>query len=216
MIGVRPKIYTRTGDDGTTGLLYGGRVTKNSAVPEACGTVDEAQAAIGMARALLLADSVPSSVLSDKEGLSSSRSRGADTAQADTGQADSDTAEIELILVTVIRDLWLLMAELAVDPDNRRAARDNRVTPEMVSSLEEWLDFVAERVTLPKEFVVPGEDLVAAQLDVARTMVRRAERRVIAISVPDSQCVPYLNRLSDLLWTLARWREGSSRNIRDI
>ena len=179
----RPAIYTRTGDDGTTGLLYGGRVAKDAAVPEACGAVDEAQAALGLARALLSA---------------------------------GDDDELDAILVAVMRDLWLLMAEVAVDPASRKAGRDDRVTKDMVAGLEERIDSAAALVVLPEEFVVPGEDLVAAQLDVARTVVRRAERRALAVAAEGSQAGPYLNRLSDLLWTLARWREGSPRRVRDV
>ncbi len=79
----------------------------------------------------------------------------------------------------------------------------------MVTALEVRIDEVTDRFEQPKEFVVPGEDAVAAQLDVARTVVRRAERDALAIDdEPESQVVPYLNRLSDLCWTLARWREA--------
>ncbi len=174
------KIYTRKGDDGTTGLLFGGRVAKDSARPEAYGTVDEAQSAIGLARAL-------------------------------AGERDR-AVELDRILVGVERDLWVLMAELATQPENRAKLTDgqNRVTPAMVTALEEEIDRVGERFEPPTEFVVPGQDPVAAQLDVARTVVRRAERVAVAAEGPDgsADALAYLNRLSDLLWTLARWQEG--------
>ena len=80
----------------------------------------------------------------------------------------------------------------------------------MVVSLETLIDDVSARFEPPTEFVVPGEDQVAALLDVARTVVRRAERASLRAAVPGSQVVPYLNRLSDLVWTLARWQEGHS------
>src|SRR5687768_7875786 len=169
------KIYTRKGDDGTTGLLYGGRVPKDSALPAAYGTVDEAQAAIGVARA----ECAPGS-------------------------------ELDGMLVGLERDLWVLMAELATDPSHhdRLVPGRSRVTPEMVTALEDRIDDVGGRFEMPTEFVVPGQDRVAAWLDVARTVTRRAERAALAAATDGSFVVPYLNRLSDLLWTLARWQEG--------
>jgi cob(I)alamin adenosyltransferase len=176
------KIYTRTGDDGTTGLFYGGRVPKDSAAPTAYGTVDEAQAAIGLAR------------------------------------AESGDAELAELLLGLERDLWVPMAELATDPSNRGklTAGQSMVTGEMVVRLEGLIDEISERFEPPTEFVVPGENRISALLDVARTVARRAERDALAASTPDSAVVPYLNRLSDLLWTLARWQEGTSRPTRSV
>jgi cob(I)alamin adenosyltransferase len=171
------KIYTRKGDDGTTGLLYGGpRVSKNAPVIEANGVVDEAQAVIGLARA-----------------------------EAAPG------GELDTLLIGVERDLWVLMAEVATAPVNRRRLTPGTslVTPQMVSFLEERIDELNERFEMPSEFVVPGQNRIAALLDVARTVVRRGERLVVgAMADVDSQVGPYLNRLSDLLWTMARWQEG--------
>ncbi|WP_426573406.1 cob(I)yrinic acid a,c-diamide adenosyltransferase [Aquihabitans sp. McL0605] len=171
------KIYTRKGDDGTTGLYGGGRVPKDSAAPEAYGTVDEAQAALGVARSLA--------------------ERGGD---------------LDRILIGIERDLWALMAELATEHDKAHKLVDgtSRVTAEMVAALEATIDDVTARFEQPTEFVVPGETQVSAHLDVARTVVRRAERRSMAVVAEGSQVVPYLNRLSDLCWTLARWSEGVS------
>ena len=175
------KIYTRKGDDGTTGLLYGGRVRKDDPAPAAYGDVDEAQASIGVARA-----------------------------HAPRG------GELDRLLIGLERDLWVLMADLATDAGNR-----DKLTPEvslvtqaMVDGLESLIDDLTERTELPAEFVVPGEEPVAAFLDVARTVVRRAERSSLAAVVDDSLVVAYLNRLSDLLWTLARWQEGTSLTAR--
>ena len=177
------KIYTRTGDDGTTGLLFGGRVRKDHPAPAACGDVDEAQAALGMARALAGAGS-------------------------ETG-VDPGRDELSQILVDLERDLWVLMAELATAPENRHRLVPGRtlVTAEMVSALEPRIDDVTSRFSL-KEFVLPGQTPVSAALDVARTVVRRAERTTLAAAADGSLTVPYLNRLSDLLWALARWQEG--------
>lgn len=177
------KIYTRKGDDGTTGLYFGGRVSKDSVAPAAYGDVDEAQAAIGVARAHTPAD-----------------------------------GELNTVLVKIERDLWILMADLATPEDNRHKLTPgvSLVTEEMVTHLEELIDDFSARFELPKEFVVPGEEPVAAFLDLARTVVRRAERTSIAAAEPGSQVVQYLNRLSDLVWTLARWQEGSSVTAKSI
>ena len=175
------KIYTRKGDDGTTGLLYGGRVRKDDPAPAAYGDVDEAQAAIGLARA-----------------------------HAPRG------GELDQLLIALERDLWVLMADLATDAANRDKLTPevSLVTQSMVDHLEATIDDVSSRTELPTEFVVPGEEPVAAFLDVARTVVRRAERTALAAVVDGSLVVAYLNRLSDLLWTLARWQEGTSLTAR--
>jgi cob(I)alamin adenosyltransferase len=169
------KIYTRKGDDGSTGLLFGGRVRKDEPAPEAYGAVDEAQAAIGVAR-------------------------------AETGEG----SELDRMLVGLERDLWVAMSELATAPDNRSKLDPgvSLVTAEMVAGLEPIIDDLTSRFDAPTEFVVPGQNRLSALLDVARTAVRKAERRAIPVAAPDSHVVPYLNRLSDLLWTMARWQEG--------
>lgn len=175
------RIYTRKGDDGTTGLLFGGRVPKDEPRIEVNGAVDEAQAALGLARA----ESLPGS-------------------------------ELDQLLVELERQLYVLMAEVATAPSNRRKLVDGQslVTAAMVSDLEAWIDRLGERFEMPAEFVVPGANRCAAALDFARTVVRRAER--VLASAPQlheegaapSFVGPYLNRLSDLLWTMARWQEG--------
>ena len=177
------KIYTRKGDDGTTGLLYGGRVAKDDPLPSAYGDVDEAQAFLGLARA-----------------------------EADRG------SELDDLLVHLERDLWVLMADLATEAPNRSklTAGASLVTPAMVDDLEDKIDGLSARFELPKDFVVPGESRVAALLDVARTVVRRAERHALAAADPASHAVPYLNRLSDLLWTMARWQEGTSLKAKEV
>jgi cob(I)alamin adenosyltransferase len=169
------KIYTRAGDDGTTGLYFGGRVAKTDDPIEVNGAVDEAQAALGWARTW-----------------------------ADAGGA------IDEMLVSIERDLWILMAEVATLPDNRHKLIDGRtkVTGEMVARLEQEIDALAGDMDVPHEFLVPGETRLAAALDVARTVVRRAERVAAGYPLPDSFVGAYLNRLSDLVWTLARSAEG--------
>jgi cob(I)alamin adenosyltransferase len=175
------KIYTRKGDDGTTGLLYGGRVRKDDPAPAAYGDVDEAQASIGLARA-----------------------------HAPKG------GELDGLLIALERDLWVLMADLATGAEHRSklTAEVSLVTQAMVDRLESTIDDYSARTELPSEFVVPGEEPVSAFLDVARTVVRRAERSSLVAVADDSLVVAYLNRLSDLLWTLARWQEGTSLTAR--
>jgi cob(I)alamin adenosyltransferase len=86
----------------------------------------------------------------------------------------------------------------------------------MVEALERLIDDISDRFDPPTEFVVPGQSRLAAQLDVARTVVRRAERHAIGAADPSSYAVAYLNRLSDLLWTIARWQEGESLATRSV
>jgi cob(I)alamin adenosyltransferase len=169
------KIYTKKGDDGTTGLYFGGRVRKDSHRIETNGAVDEAQAALGVARA-----------------------------EATRGSA------LDEILIHLERDLWVLMAEIATDDANRHKLEPGKslVTPEMVEVLETRIDDISEQTEMPAEFVVPGQSRLSAALDYARTVVRRAERLAITIAPEGSQVLPYLNRLSDLCWMLARWQEG--------
>jgi len=181
------RIYTRKGDDGTTGLLFGGRVGKDSDVASAGGDVDEAQAALGVARA-----------------------------RAAVSCTDSASELCELI-VGVQRDLWVLMAELATAPANRDRLKpgETLVTGAMVERLEGLIDDIGGRFAAPTEFVVPGQDMESALLDLARTVVRRAERRAVVVAAGGSFVVPYLNRLSDLLWTMARWREQEALPARE-
>jgi cob(I)alamin adenosyltransferase len=176
------RIYTKTGDDGTTGLFYGGRARKDEPRPQAVGSVDELQAALGVTRAHL--------------------------------GSNHPLAEL---CIEVERDLYVLMAELATLPENRSKLTPGQtlVTPHMVERLEGQIDHYSALFETPRDFVLPGETIGAAFLDVARTAARRAERYCVSIAEPDSYVLRYLNRLSDLLWVLARWHEGDSRLARD-
>jgi cob(I)alamin adenosyltransferase len=176
------RIYTRKGDDGTTGLLFGGRVRKDSPRPTAYGAVDEAQAALGLARA-----------------------------ECERG------SELDELLIRLERDLWVLMGELATAPDNRHKLEPGTslVTEEMVAALEPVIDDLTAGFEPLKEFVVPGQNRMAALLDVARTVVRRAERSCVDVAAEGSHVVAYLNRLSDLLWTMARAQEERTLPTRE-
>lgn len=175
-------ISTKRGDSGTTGLLYGGRVKKDSARIECNGAVDEAQSALGYARAVVRATRA-------------------------TGPGDLACDALDGMLVSLERDLWVLMAEVATSDRNRPklTAGTSLVTFEMVEALTAHVEALEALQVMPKEFVVPGENLAGAALDIARTVVRRAERLAVAAKLSDaSAVVPYLNRLSDLCWLLAR------------
>jgi cob(I)alamin adenosyltransferase len=175
-----PRIYTKTGDDGTTGLLYGGRVPKDDLITEAYGTVDEAVAALGLARA-----SSPDEVL----------------------RAD---------VLTLQRELFVVGADLAANPTERAKleAEVSLVTAAMVTRLEQRIDALVEERPLPQVFIVPGANPASAALDLARSVVRRAERAVVALARAQREANPevrrYLNRLSDLLFVLARWEAGEA------
>jgi cob(I)alamin adenosyltransferase len=180
---VTPRIYTKTGDDGTTGLYFGGRVRKDSLQIEINGAVDEAQSAMGLARA----ESAPDS-------------------------------EINRHLTELERELYVLMAEVATAPDNRHKlkAGASLVTAEMVTALENAIDDLRSRPDIPSDFTMPGENKISAALDFARTIVRRAERLAVGDPVEGSFVIPYLNRLSDLLWAMARWQEGPDHQLSKV
>ena len=162
---------------------------KDSALPRAYGTVDEAQAVLGLARS---------------------------AAVNNTGDARSQ--EVVTMLEPFMRDLWVLMAERATLPENRHTLVPEKscVSAEMVTKMEQLIDQLDTQFEHPTEFVVPGEHPVSAWLDLARTVVRRAERHSLAAAPSPSHVVPYLNRMSDLLWTMARWQEGTSRPVRSV
>lgn len=175
------KIYTGGGDDGTTGLYYGGRVPKDDVGPEAYGTVDEAVAALGVARSI----------------------------------ADPATASR---LIDLQRQLFVVGAELATAAGNRHKleAGVSLVTDEMVAALEGRIDTITGESGVPTEFVVPGGNSLAAALDMARAVCRRAERRAVEAlaAIEGSFVVPYLNRLADLLYMEARAAESEWQPVR--
>ena len=181
MAGEASAIYTKTGDDGTTGGLFGGRLGKDDALVEACGDTDEAVAVLGGARQAL-----------GEEG---------------------DAALAELVL-RLQRELFVVGADLMTNPRarDRGTPGQSQVSPGMIDALERTIDdLVAERPLQPV-FIVPGATRASVALDVARTVVRRAERHTIAAAragadVSD-QVLVYLNRLSDLLFVLARRAAG--------
>jgi len=181
-------VATGKGDDGTTGLLYGGRISKDDARAEAYGTIDEAVAAMGSARAEVIIS-------------------------ANAAPLPAPLAELGETILRLQRELFVAGAELATDARAWHRLRDGqtRVDEAMLRGLEELLAVAEEQVDMPREFIVPGATRLSAALEVSRTVVRRAERRVVTLDrdqlVPGDRLLPYLNRLADLLWVLARLAE---------
>jgi cob(I)alamin adenosyltransferase len=172
------KIYTRKGDDGTTSLWYGGRVAKDDGRTDAYGTLDEANAALGIARSL-------------------------------TG----DDNELAADILRVQDDLFVAGAELATAPAASDRLEDgvSRITSDMSAELEPLIDKYMDRVDLPPKFVLPGGTTLSASIDLARTIVRRAERRVVTLSqageLASQDLLRFLNRASDLLFAMARYAD---------
>jgi cob(I)alamin adenosyltransferase len=163
-----PRIYTRTGDKGETGLVGGGRVPKDSVRVEAYGSVDEVNSVLGLARSL----------------------------QSDT--------EIDSVLEELQRDLFIAGADLAGDGKDLGVPR---ITKTRVLELEEIIDRFESELPALQVFILPGGGRGGATLHFARTVARRAERRIVTLSRTENindQLIPYINRLSDLLFVLAR------------
>jgi cob(I)alamin adenosyltransferase len=175
-------IATKTGDSGTTALMYGKRVSKTDARVEAYGTVDELNAALGMVR------------------------------------ATSNQQIVQEIVLSVQKDLVVLMGELAVaNNDRERYLKDGYevVTPPMVERLTAAVNDLEQNYHVDfKHWATPGHSLESATHDVARTTCRRAERRVVAMcdgpEYVNPETIRYLNRLSDLLWLFARYVETAT------
>ncbi|HET9849688.1 MAG TPA: cob(I)yrinic acid a,c-diamide adenosyltransferase [Candidatus Dormibacteraeota bacterium] len=176
----RKSIVTRTGDAGETGLLYGGRVSKTDARTEAYGAIDEAISALGVAR-------------------------------AQVGERERHAT-----ILRIQSELFTVGAELATDAAEYTKLQEHfmTVTPDFTRRLETEIAALERTVPLPDAFVIPGGTAEAAALDVARTVVRRAERRIVGLQqsgqLLNPEVLRYVNRLSDLLFMLARAEEGSA------
>lgn len=176
------KIYTRTGDDGTTGLVRGPRRLKYDLRINCFGTVDEANAAIGLAR-----------------------------------MSSSGMPKVDNVLGRIQNDLFDLGSDLATpgaDPDG--APVSLRVTPDQTTWLETQIDHYNAALTPLESFVLPAGTPLSAALHLARTIVRRAERQVVELALNEpgvnEQVMIYLNRLSDLLFVLARVGNNNGKN----
>ena len=176
----RKSIVTRTGDGGETGLLYGGRVSKADPRTEAYGSIDEAISALGAARAVV-----------------------------------TDRARHAIIL-RLQSELFTVGAELATDSSQSETLEKHFlvISPEFTARVEQEIGELEATVQLPDAFVIPGGTPSGAALDVARTVLRRAERRIVALRAADVavslELLRYVNRLSDLVFMLARAEEGAA------
>ena len=171
------KIYTKKGDDGTTGLFYGGRVRKDSDQPSVYGVVDEAQAILGVARV-----------------------------EAERG------SELDEMLVSLERDMYVLMAELATAPENRGQAHAGAVErePGHGRSARAAHRRPDDAVRAAQGVRAPRSEPGSLRTSTSAAPSCAAPSEPLSAAPPPSLVVPYLNRLSDLLWTMARWQEGEA------
>ncbi|MDB5301082.1 MAG: ATP/cobalamin adenosyltransferase [Phycisphaerales bacterium] len=178
------KIYTKTGDDGTTGLIGGSRVSKGDARIECYGTVDELNAGIGLA---LVA-------------------------------AEQSAAELAPMLRRVQNELFVVGSHLATPDQSPHRKSLPALHEKMVTRLEEEIDAAEVNLAPLRQFILPGGTEAAARLHLARTVCRRAERLLVAMSQPNEAhgfVVTYLNRLSDWLFVQAR-RANAIAGVRDV
>lgn len=173
------KIYTKSGDAGETGLLFGGRVAKNDPRCEAYGEADFATSAMGLARAL------------------------------------SQDGRVKEILLQVQREMFTLSGELATDAANYEHYKSNfhAITADNVDRLEMLIDELSAQVELPPKFIIPGASAASGAIDLARSALRSAERRIVGLeqrgTLPNKELLRYVNRLADLLFMLARYEDRS-------
>ncbi len=173
------KTFNKKGDKGETSLLFGRRVPKDDLHCEAYGTIDEAVSALGVARNVVTKDRV-------KE-----------------------------IILRLQKELFTVNAELAtkLEDYDKLASTFTPVTYKMSVELEKMINELEAKIEMPKAFIIPGSTLGSAWIDFSRTIVRRAERRVVTLKgqggLKNEAILQYLNRLADLLFTLARYEEKS-------
>lgn len=183
-------VATGKGDDGQTSLLFGGdRVYKDDLYTEAYGTIDETVAALGLARAELIV-------------------------KAEAAPLSPMLAQLAEHILRIQRELFVVGAELATNPGARERQTDGvtRVSETMIAGMDELLQLWEKQIVMPREFIVPGESRLSAALELARTVQRRAERHTVRLARRDqgiavARLIPYMNRLADLLWILARAAE---------
>ncbi|MBI1988014.1 MAG: cob(I)yrinic acid a,c-diamide adenosyltransferase [Nitrospinae bacterium] len=177
------KITTKRGDKGYTDLLSPTRVPKYDLRPDTYGTVDEANSALGLARAF------------------------------------SRREKVKEVVHRIQEELFIVGAELATSPEYAdRLTR--RITPRDTERLEALMEEIEREIEMPQAFIIPGSTPSSAALDLARAIVRRAERGVARLKanalLPDEEILIYLNRLSDLLYTLARYEEGGEYDFFEL
>ncbi|MQF87205.1 MAG: cob(I)yrinic acid a,c-diamide adenosyltransferase [SAR202 cluster bacterium] len=171
------KIYTKQGDAGETGLLYGGRISKSDLRTEAYGTTDEAISCLGLAR------------------------------------ATSSEPKLKDITRRIQRELFTVGAELATDREEYPALVKNFsiVTEKMTLQIESDIDSLEQEIILPRSFIIPGASPASSAFDIARAIVRRAERCVVEMNnhnlIENQEVLKYINRVSDLIFIMARYED---------
>lgn len=176
------KIYTRTGDDGTTGLVAGPRRKKHDLRVDSYGAVDETNSCIGLVRQHL-----------------------------------ADHPDLDRMIVRIQNDLFDLGADLATPETGKKLDYEPlRIVPSQVDRLEQEIDVLNADLEPLRSFVLPGGTPAAAALHLARTVARRAERRIVALQESEGEAVSaaavaYINRLSDFLFVAARWVNDKGR-----
>ncbi len=170
------RFYTKTGDDGYTSLLGKGRAAKHDPRIETLGSIDEANAAIALARTFC------------------------------------HNSQVSFLLKTVQKDLYHLMAEVAATPEN--ALQFRAVNNERVIWLESTIEAISSTVKIPDEFILPGDSQAGAAIDLARTIVRRAERHIAQLfhsnELENQELLHYINRLSSLCFVLELFENQSA------
>ncbi|PZC47188.1 MAG: cob(I)alamin adenosyltransferase [Chloroflexi bacterium] len=175
--GEMPRVYTRSGDDGDTGLLYGGRISKSDLLTETYGTVDELVSTMGFARPI------------------------------------SQSDKVKETLMKLQKQLFQIASELATLPENYSHLEKNLglISGDWVEALEQIIDTFKAEVELPSAFIVPGASRASAVIDISRSICRRAERLVVELKnqnrLPNLEVLRYMNRLSDLLFVIARYED---------
>ena len=194
------KLYTRSGDDGSTGLFGGERVMKDDPRVEAYGTIDELNAAIGWVIASLPSQPVPNS-------------------PANLAPSQSDFhGQSAFILTTLQSRLFEIGADLATPEGNKHESKIRRVGEAEVAESEQWIDQIDSPNTPMTHFVLPGGTELAARLHVARTVCRRAERAMVHLARTEPvnpSAMIYINRISDLLFAMAR-RANREAAVADV
>ncbi len=176
------KIYTKTGDDGTTGLVGGTRVKKYDPRLEAYGTIDELNAVVGVIRSCKIPD------------------------------------DVSTLLVEIQNKLFNIGSRLASDAKGQRITEKLAITENHIAYIEKAIDEMEKDLPKLRQFILPGGDLAAAQCHVARTVCRRAERRILEFAENDNaqpEIIRYINRLSDLFFVLAR-KMGAISGVQDV
>ena len=199
-------IYTRRGDQGETDLLGGARVPKDALRPEVCGTLDELNALLGLALSCSLSESVHA--LRTGEGTPVALGKGTVPFSSDENRDSPPLIDSQALSERLQSDLFRVGAEVAAaaDPGALGAAR---IGPADIAALEQAIDQCEAQLPPLRSFILPGGSHPAGVLHLARAVCRRAERRLVTLARSDPAAVSadllaYVNRMSDLLFVLAR------------